>query len=361
MSNVLEKSHPIVTSHPPLKQDTKGIVITQTPFRISFFGGGTDFPGYFNEHEGLILGTTIDKYLYVSLNSLERFYDKRIRLSHHKLEVTNDPASLDHPILRSILQNHPLIGDQTFIDINTYADLPGSSGMGSSSVFTVGMLNALYALNGMYRTAHDIAFEAIKIEREDLQEAGGWQDQIFAASGGFNRIDFAHNDFTVEPLCIPYESRKALESSCIMCFTGTMRSSDTVQRAVMTSQNEKLSYLHDIKSLAHEAFELLWRAKSPDDLVKEFGLLLHQSWLAKRKLSDLISTNAIENIYTQGLASGAIGGKLCGAGGGGFVLFIVPPEKQAHFAQKMTGYKLMPIRFSDTGSKVIYSKVIRGD
>jgi D-glycero-alpha-D-manno-heptose-7-phosphate kinase len=336
----------------------QGMIMTQTPFRISFFGGGTDFPSYFNEFGGSVIGTAIDKYIYVTMNSLDRFYDKRIRLSYSKLECVDSHEDLKHEIVKCILQNHPYWDDQTFLDIHTYADLPASSGVGSSSSFAVGMLNALYLLNGVYKTPDNIAQEAIFIERDELKESGGWQDQVFAAFGGFNRIRFANNRFIVEPICLASDKKKALEQSCMVFFTGDTRSSAKMQEQVMgvDTQNQTI-YLNQIQAIADEAFVLLNNAKTPKELVFEFGKLLDKTWQAKKAISAHISNEKIDLIYDLAIQAGALGGKLCGAGGGGFLLFIVPEEKRVAVATVLSAYKRLNIAFEECGSRVIYSKV----
>ena len=339
----------------PIKH--QGIVITQTPFRISFFGGGTDFPDYFNRSPSTVIGTAIDKYLYVTLNSLDRFFDKRIRLSYAKLECVDNQKDLEHPIIRSILENHSIADEQAFLDIHTYADLPHSSGVGSSSSLAVGMLNALYLLNGFYKTSETIAKEAISIEREKLKEPGGWQDQIFAAFGGFNKISFANNHFRVEPICITNKMRQTLEQSCLFFFTGDLRSSANIQQsAIQLDSKATNEYRDEIQALAEQAFQVLANAASPIELIHEFGLLLHQSWQMKRNLSPVVSSNKIDQIYDIAMKAGAIGGKLCGAGGGGFLLFIVPEARQAAVIQALKDYKQLNIAFENHGSRAIYSK-----
>lgn len=338
--------------------EQQGMIMTQTPFRISFFGGGTDFPDYFNENGGKIIGTAIDKYVYVTMNSLDRFYDKKIRLSYSKLECVDSHEELKHGIVKCILQNHPYWDDQTFLDIHTYADLPAASGVGSSSSFAVGMLNALYLLNGVYKTPDRIAKEAIFIERDELQEAGGWQDQIFAAFGGFNQIRFSHDNFSVEPICLSLEKKTALEQSCLVFFTGETRSSADIQQQVMNNlQTDQKNYLKSIQKLAEEAFSLLNSASTPKELVSEFGKLLDYSWRAKRSLSSRISNSIIDDMYESGMRAGALGGKLCGAGGGGFLLLIVPEEKRQAVTQTLGQFKRLNIAFEESGSRVIYSKV----
>jgi len=340
-----------------LSQKEHGIIITQTPFRISFFGGGTDFPEYFNKEGSSVIGTAIDKYIYVTLNSLDRFFEKRIRFSYSKLENVDDPSELDHAIVKCILNKHRAIDDNSFLDIHTYADLPSSSGVGSSSSFTVGMLNALYLLGGIYRTPELIAKEAISVERDELKEAGGWQDQVLAAYGGFNRIFFHDGKFRIEPIRLPLFKRRALEAACMMFFTGDTRSSAKIQESVLAPcQQETHGYLGKIRLLAEQGFEVLNLPDSVDTLINEFGVLLDRAWQVKRGLSSQVSNDKIDQMYAVALKAGALGGKLCGAGGGGFLLLIVPEAKQESVASALKGYKQLKIAFEDHGSRVIYSK-----
>lgn len=335
----------------------QGIIIIQTPFRISFFGGGTDFPDFFNEYGGMVIGTAIDKYMYVTLNSLERFFEKRIRMSYSKLEFVDHPNELEHQIVKCVLNDHPLIDDKSFLDIHTYADLPSSSGVGSSSAFTVGMLNALYLLNGNYKTPEAIAKEAIIVEREKIKDIGGWQDQIFAAYGGFNCIRFANNQFQVEPICLSAQKKQALERSCMLFFTGDTRSSTAVQAQTMKAdKNNYLDQLKQTQILTEQAFKELCAEQSAEELVNRFGTLLNQAWQLKRNFSNHITNDKIDEMYDIGLKAGALGGKLCGAGGGGFLLFIVPESKRASVLSALADYKYLEIKFEDRGSHVIYSK-----
>lgn len=337
-----------------------GIVITQTPFRISFFGGGTDFPDFFNQKESSVIGTAIDKYLYVTLNSLERFFEQRIRLSYSKLEFADHPDELEHSIVRCILNSHSCLDDKDFFDIHTYADLPASSGVGSSSSFTVGMLNALYLLNGVYRTPELLAKEAIHVERNLLKDAGGWQDQIFAAYGGFNRIYFSNNTFRVEPICLSAEKKSALEHSCMMFFTGNTRSSASIQTSAIqmteNNQHEKMAFLNKIHSLTDDAFDILIHTKKTQEFIHEFGRLLDIAWKAKQNLSSNISNVHIDHMYEAAIKAGAFGGKLCGAGGGGFLLLIVPEDKRVAVSNALTHFKQLDIKFEPHGARAIYSK-----
>ena len=337
----------------------KGIIITQTPFRVSFFGGGTDFSDYFNEYGGSVIGTAINKYLYVAINSLERVLDKKIRLSYSKFEQVNHINEIQHSQVRTILECHPFFDDGNFLDIHTFADLPASGGMGSSSSFTVGMLNTLYLMNNIYKTPESLSTEAINIERNVLKEAGGWQDQIFAAYGGFNRIDFFNDSFTVTPLVLSPEKLHALESSCMLFFTNKLRSSKDIQNDIIkTDDSNRKKCLHEIKEQVEQAYSILIKSTSPQKMLQGFGLLLGKTWETKKRLSKRISSEHIDRMYQIGIDAGAYGGKLCGAGMGGFILFIVAEDKQAAVAKAFKDYPITKICFENYGSRPIYSKMI---
>lgn len=338
-------------------KNKQGIIITQTPFRISFFGGGTDFPEFFNEHGGCVLGAAIDKYLYVTMNSLERFYDKRIRLSYSQLESVNRLEELNHVIARQILQDHPFFNDKTFLDIHTFSDLPAASGMGSSSTFAVGMLNALYHLDGEKLSPDYIAREAIDLERNKLNEAGGWQDQIFAAYGGFNKITFANNNFTVEPVLIKPELRTYLAKSCILVFTGDVRSSADVQVHMQQSfSSEKCRRLLRLKENVTQAIHIIEKATVADKFIRDFATLLDEAWQEKRSLASHISNQKIDALYDKAKNAGALGGKLCGAGAGGFLLLVIPEEQQVAVREALKDHILLPFNFCEQGSHAIYHK-----
>lgn len=333
----------------------RGMVVTRTPFRISFFGGGTDFEDYFNQRKGMVIGAAIDKYLYVTVNSLERILEKRIRLSYSKLENVEDAQELEHEIARTLLTYHPCLNGNNFLDIHTFADLPNSSGIGSSSAFTAGMLNALYLLNGVYKTPEQIAKEAILIERKYLGHQGGWQDQILSTYGGLNKVEFSDSSFYVEPICLSHEKMSALQACCHLFFTGQTRSSsETHKKLESTSTEDRWTQLDKIYKTAQQAFDALIHTKTAEDMVYALGLLLHETWLAKRRLGANVSNAAIDEMYEKALSSGALGGKICGAGGGGFLLVIAPPEKKETLLEAMKNYRCIHFNFDVLGSKLIY-------
>ena len=339
------------------KKNNKGIVITQTPFRISFFGGGTEFPHFFNHHGGAVIGVTINKYIYVTINLLERILEKKIRLSYSKLENVDTINDLEHGIVKEILNFQPFFKDGDFIDIHTFADLPSSSGVGSSSSFTVGILNNIYALNYVNKTPKELAKDSIYIEREKLKDSGGWQDQIFAAYGGLNRIDFFNDSFSVKKIQLTAERLQALENSCLFLFTGVLRSSAKIQEEFLNSyDSEKEYYLSEIYNNVDRANSIMIDSSTTDEMIRDLGLLLNEAWKKKKMLSNSISNEHIDQIYQLGINAGAYGGKLCGAGSGGFMMFIVPHHKKLSVINALDNYNFIDIKFSELGTQVIYQK-----
>ncbi len=331
-------------------------VITATPFRVSFFGGGTDLPDYFDRRGGLVVATAVRQYSYVALNSLERLLDKRFRVSYSQLELVDTVAEIRHDIARTILTDYmELIGD-CFVDIHSYADLPSGTGVGSSSAFCVGMLNALHALNGLYLPPKDLARRAIRIERERLGEAGGWQDQITTAFGGFNVIEFRDGDFEVHPLVVTADRRAAFEQGCWLYFTSRARSSARVQEASLSPSNirDKEKVLDRTRELAAEAVRLFRGNGSGASVVRQWGMLLDEAWALKRSLSDAVSSSEIDAVYARAKRAGAYGGKIIGAGGGGFLLIVGPPEQRAAIDAAVGGLHCVPIRLEFSGSRVAY-------
>lgn len=337
-----------------------GTIITRTPFRVSFFGGGTDLPEYFNRHSGAVLGTTINKYTYVVLNSLERLQEKRIKLSYSKLEMVEHPEEIQHDLVRQVLINGKSMLNGGFIDIHSFADLPHSSGVGSSSCFVVGFLNAFYQMHGIYKSPMQIAEEAIFVEREQLKHHGGWQDQVHAAFGGFNKIDFFNNKYSVTPIAFSPSREKALESSCMFYFTGIRRSSAEVikntfgESANKPSQADQDAYLQEMYLMVDQGMRILSSQSSDKEMVAEFGSLLNRAWECKRALSTSISSNSIDEIYETAMKAGAHGGKILGAGGGGCMLFIVPEDKKEAVSQALHGMSRINIGFERQGSRTIF-------
>lgn len=324
------------------------MIITKTPFRMSFFGGGTDMENYFRENGGAVLSTTFDKYCYVNVRHLPRFFDYSTELSYSKIERVTNVDDIQHPAIRNAMK----MLDMYEIRLTYEADLPARSGLGTSSSFAVGMLNAFYALKGKYADKKKLADEAIYLERELCQEAGGWQDQIAASYGGFNRINFGPNGYEVLPVIISPARKKRLNDNLMMFFTGFTRFSSEVQKANNVSGTEdKRSKLKKMYELVDQAEAVLIDKECDLD---DFGRLLDITWRLKKGTGSSISTNSIDGLYEKGIAAGALGGKLLGAGGGGFLVFYVQPEKQPAVMDAMKGLMYIPFRFEDGGTRVIH-------
>ena len=323
------------------------MIITQTPFRMSFFGGGTDMEQFFAEHGGAVLSTTFDKYCYVNVRHLPRFFDYSTELSYAKTERVTSVEAIEHPAIRNAMK----MLDMHEIRLTYEADLPARSGLGTSSSFAVGMLNAFYALKGKYADKKRLADEAIYLERVLCQEAGGWQDQIAASFGGFNRINFTADGYEVLPVIIAPERKKQLNDNLMMFFTGFTRFSSDIQKANSSEKKDKTAQLKEMLSLVDEAEKVLVdKGRDLDD----FGRLLDHTWKLKRQTGAAVSTNSIDELYAKGIAAGALGGKLLGAGGGGFLVFYVAPDKQKSVAKAMEGMLRIPFRFEDGGTRVIH-------
>lgn len=323
------------------------MIITKTPFRMSFFGGGTDMENYFRENGGAVLSTTFDKYCYVNVRHLPRFFDYSTELSYSKTERVTDVEAIQHPAIRNAMK----MLDMHEIRLTYEADLPARSGLGTSSSFAVGMLNAFYALKGKYADKKKLADEAIYLERVLCQEAGGWQDQIAASFGGFNRINFNVDGYEVLPVIISPERKKQLNDNLMMFFTGFTRFSSDVQKANKISDKEKHTQLRQMYELVDEAEQVLVdKARDLDD----FGRLLDTTWKLKRQTGAAISTDSIDGLYTKGIEAGALGGKLLGAGGGGFLVFYVQPEHQDAVRWAMKDLMYIPFKFEDGGTRVIH-------
>ena len=323
------------------------MIITKTPFRMSFFGGGTDIESYFRENRGAVLSTTFDKYCYVNVRHLPRFFDYTTELSYSKTERVTDIDSIEHPAIRNAMK----MLDMHEIRLTYEADLPARSGLGTSSSFAVGMLNAFYALKGKYVDKRRLADEAIYLERVLCNEAGGWQDQIAASFGGMNRINFSADGYEVLPIIISPERKKQLNDNLMMFFTGFTRLSSDVQKANSITANDKMTQLKEIYSLVDEAEHVLTDKNTDLD---DFGKLLDYTWRLKRQIGSSISTNIIDEIYEAGLKVGALGGKLLGAGGGGFLIFYIHPERQNALKEAMKNLMYVPVRFENGGTRVIH-------
>lgn len=323
------------------------MIITQTPFRMSFFGGGTDMESFFRKNGGAVLSTTFDKYRYVNVRHLPRFFDYTTELSYSKTERVINTEDIEHPAIRNAIK----MLDMHEIRLTYEADLPARSGLGTSSSFAVGMLNAFYALKGKYADKKKLADEAIYLERNLCQEAGGWQDQIAASFGGFNRINFNADGYDVLPIIISPERKKQLNENLMMFFTGFTRFSSDIQKINVTGKGNKTVQLKEMLSLVDDAERVLTdKGKNLD----EFGRMLGYTWKLKRQTGSAVSTNGIDELYLKGIASGALGGKLLGAGGGGFFIFYVRPEHQDAVRWAMRDLLYIPFKFEDGGTRVIH-------
>lgn len=324
------------------------MIITKTPFRMSFFGGGTDMEEYFRENKGAVISTTIDKFCYVNVRHLPPFFDYSTELSYSKTERVKNIEEIEHPAIKNAMK----MLDMHDIRLTYEADLPARSGLGTSSSFAVGMLNAFYALKGKYANKRKLADEAIDLERNLCQEAGGWQDQIAASFGGLNRIDFDKNGYTVKPIIISNERKKKLNDNILMFFTGFTRFSSDIQKAnEKMSIEEKKNNLIKMYEMVDEAEKILTDSSRNLD---EFGILLNKSWQLKRQTGKAISNSAIDELYDKGIKAGALGGKLLGAGGGGFLIFYVQPEYQVNVKKAMKDLLYIPFEFETEGTTVIY-------
>ncbi len=322
------------------------MIITKTPFRMSFFGGGTDIPEFFREHGGAVISTTFDKYCYVTVRHLPPFFDYHTELSYSQIERVTAVEDIDHPAVREAMKAM----DMHDIRLTYEADLPARTGLGTSSSFAVGMLNAFYALKGKYADKERLAKEAVHLERVLCREAGGWQDQIAAAYGGLNRIDFHCDSFDVTPIIISPERKARLEENLLLFFTGFVRFSSEIQKASKTLE-EKTAQLKEMLAMVDDA-EAVLEDKTRD--LDDFGRLLDASWRLKRQTGGRVSTDEIDALYEKALAAGALGGKLLGAGGGGFLLFYVPKEKQPAVMETLSSLMHVPFAFENGGTRVIH-------
>lgn len=323
------------------------MIITRTPFRISFFGGGSDYPIHFENHGGSVLSTTIDKYCYISARYLPPFFEHKSRIVWSKLESVKHHDEIQHPSAREILK---FLNIDKGVEIHHDADLPARSGLGSSSSFSVGLIHALNALNGKIITKRQLALDAVYIEQEKLKENVGCQDQTAAAFGGFNKIEFGgHHKIAVHPISLSSGKLNLLQNNLMLFFTGLARTaSEVAEEQIKNTRNKE----YEIKSMAKMVDEAINILNSGD--IEDFGKLLHESWQIKKSLSSQISNSSIDEIYEAGLKSGAIGGKLLGAGNGGFILFFVKPELQNQVKERLKNLLYVPFRFENIGSQIVY-------
>jgi len=324
------------------------MIITRTPLRISFFGGGTDYPVYFREFGGAVLSTTIDKSCYITCRYLPPFFAYHSRISYSKIENVDRNSAFEHPSVRGCLQ---YLGFDEGVEIHHVADLPARTGLGTSSAFTVGLLLGLYALREQTRNKHALASDAIYVEQEVIGEAVGSQDQASAAYGGFNRIDFnTDGSLEVKQMVATRERLAALEQHCALFFTGFSRTASEIAKEQIRLTPHRKRELAMMFEMVNEAEAIV---TNPNRSLKEFGELLNQSWQLKRTLTQNITNTAVDEIYEAGRSAGAIGGKLLGAGGGGFMLFFVPPERRQELRMRLKNLLCVPFSFSNRGSHVV--------
>lgn len=322
------------------------MIITQTPFRMSFFGGGTDYPSYYEEYGGSVLSTTINKYCYLNVRYFPPFFEHRNQATYSVIERFNDPSEVKHPAIRECLK----FMDMHSIHIMYDADLPARSGLGSSSSFTVGLLNALHSLRGEFTDKLTLAKEAIYVEHQLCGEIGGVQDQLAASFGGLNRIYFSSSGFDIRPVIISKERRYEFNKQLMLFFTGFVRFSSEIAEEQAKSTKSKLAELHEMSQLVNEGENIL----TGNNDINKFGQLLDHTWRIKRSLTNRISTNFIDDVYEKALKAGATGGKLLGAGGGGFMLLFVEPDKQVYVKKALADLLHVPFEFENSGTKVIY-------
>ena len=324
------------------------MITSRTPFRISFFGGGTDYPEWYRQHGGAVLATTIDKYCYLSCRYLPPFFDFRYRVVWSKVENTKTIEQIEHPVVRCLLGH---LGIDRGVEIHHIGDLPARSGMGSSSAFTVGLLHGLHALQGRMVGKQELMHEAIHAEQTLLQETVGSQDQASAAHGGFNKITFAPNgQIQVSPLVLRPGRVDELDSHLMLFYTGIVRTASKVAKSYVTDLGAKRRQLRILRDLVDESIDLL----ASDRSIEGFGELLDEAWTVKRSLGSGISTDEVDALYGRAMAAGAVGGKITGAGGGGFLLLFVPPAQQQAVLDALPELVHVPFRFESSGSQIIF-------
>jgi D-glycero-alpha-D-manno-heptose-7-phosphate kinase len=324
------------------------MIISRTPYRISFFGGGTDYPSWYKKHGGSVLATTIDKYCYITCRYLPPFFDHKSRIVYSRIENCRSIDEIQHPAVREILR---FLGIDRGVEIHHDGDLPARSGMGSSSAFTVGLLNALYALQGIMPTKHQLTMESIYIEQHIIKETVGSQDQVLAAHGGFNHIQFLQNgEIAVRPVILQADRVRELNDHLMLLYTGIKRTAAQVAESYVPELESKRRQLRIMKDLVEESLALL---NSGGDITG-FGELMHEGWMAKRSLSDSIAGGELDRIYAAARRAGAVGGKITGAGGGGFILLFVPPERRSAVREALSTLIHVPFAFECSGSQIVY-------
>ena len=324
------------------------MIITRTPLRVSFCGGGTDLPSYYQKEQGEVVSSALDKYVYITINRLSPYFENRILLKYSQSELVNSVDEIRHPIIREAMK---LTGVVDSVEIASMADIPAGTGLGSSSTYAVGLLHALHAFKGEYVSGRQLAHEACQIEIERLGDPIGKQDQYIAAYGGMCRIRFNPDESVfVDPVICSPHTRKALQDNLLIFYTGITRRAGDILQIQKATTDQKMDVLTRMKDLCGQILEVLQDGRS----LHRFGEILHEAWLNKRTLVREISNDSINDYYEKALEAGAIGGKLLGAGGGGFLLFYVEPQNQSRVRKALMRLQELPFRFEQQGSKVIY-------
>lgn len=323
---------------------------SRTPLRVSFFGGGTDYPEYFERYPGAVLGMAIDKYIYISAMRLEPFIGYSYRLSYRVIEEADDLDAIKHPVFRVVLKMNEVGPGWNF---GVLSSLPSRSGLGSSSTFTVGLLKLVGSIKGIDFTRHELGSMACHVERDLLGENVGIQDQFHAAYGSLNRYDFTPEEFRIQPVRMKHQVRDELNASMYLLHTGVARFasevvSEQISRTKSKTIDRELGHLHQMVGQGYTLFA----QDDPETVIPEIGRMLHEGWMTKRGLSPHVSSPLIDELYDLALANGAMGGKLCGAGGGGFLFLLVPQGKVAALQEKLGDRKLIPIRMDETGASI---------
>lgn len=324
------------------------MIITRTPYRISFFGGGSDYPTWLEEHDGAVLATTIDKYCYISNRYLPPFFEHRFRVVWSRIEECKTVDEIVHPAVKAVLTDWKF---DDGLEIHHEGDLPARSGMGSSSAFTVGFLNSMLALTGRQSSPSELAKEAIRFEHDVMNESVGRQDQISTAFGGFNKITFSSNgEFTVNPVAVTSQRLEELNQHLLLVYTGISRTASKTAERYLDNLKTKSANIYRMIELVDEAQEIL----TSDEPIVEFGRLLDETWRRKKEISVDISNDKIDDIFESAKRAGAVGGKLLGAGAGGFMLIFVSPEQRASVIERLSNLIAVPFRFEDKGSQVVF-------
>jgi D-glycero-alpha-D-manno-heptose-7-phosphate kinase len=323
------------------------MLISRTPYRISFFGGGTDYPVWYKENKGAVLAVTIDKYCYITSRYLPQFFEHKSRIVYSQTELINDIDEIHHPSVRESLR---FLGIDKGIELHYDGDLPARSGLGSSSAFTIGLLNALHGLKGNRVSKYQLAKEAIHIEQNMIKENVGSQDQIMASFGGLNHIIFKDGEFVVTPVTISKESSENLENHLMLFYTGISRIASNIAKEQIKETPNKKNELTQMLLLVDEGIKLL----NDNGNLEDFGKLMHENWMIKKSLTKKISSLYIDWIYEAAIKAGATGGKILGAGGGGFILFFVKPQFQEAVSKSLQGLLQVPFKFENSGSQIIY-------